>query len=508
MNTSATKITASSILLFETKILMALIKDLRSASALMDWDRETYMPLGGAEDRADQLATLDTLAHEYLTNEKAHELVKRIENEILNCDPSEKPLFAVFLEDFEKATKLSSDLVGRTSKAQALAQISWRKAREENNFKLFSEDLQKIIDLKIEAAECYGYSENRYDALLDLFEPDVKASELRNVFNDLRKETIGILSQVKASHKEIDESCLFQPYEESKQMEFAKFIAAQMGFDFNNGRLDLTTHPFCTSFSVRDVRLTTRIYPNDIRSCLMGVIHEAGHGLYEQGFAKKYARTFVADGASFGIHESQSLFWEKIIAGSEEFWHWAFPHLQKAFPEQTQQVTPRRFYEALNKIQPSFIRTEADELTYNLHIILRFEIEDDLINQRIKVSDIPEIWNAKMKESLGIVPAGDAEGCLQDVHWSFGGFGYFPSYTLGKLYSAMMWTQMQKEIPTVKSKIANGEFEPIKLWLGEKVHQYGRAEKPIQLIKRITDRDLDANDFINGVKAKVQNIYG
>lgn len=258
---------------------------------------------------------------------------------------------------------------------------------------------------------------------------------------------------------------MMKQYEANKQMEFSKLIAEKMGFNFNNGRLDLTAHPFCTSFTQYDVRLTTRIKENDLASCLYGVIHETGHGLYEQGFSPEYTRTFVANGASIGMHESQSLLWETIITRTEEFWHWALPIMSKIFPEQTIGLTAKDMYHAVNTIQPSLIRVEADEITYNMHIILRFELERDLINGNITVHDIPELWNLKMKEYLGIQTPNDAQGCLQDIHWSFGGFGYFPGYTLGKLYAAMEWKEIQKAIPDIYSQIAHGEFSSILDWL-------------------------------------------
>lgn len=488
--------------------IMRKVKDLNAVSAVLGWDQEVYMPNGGAEARAEHIATIDTLSHEVLTSTEARRVADALRNEYNTLSEDDRTMITLFLRDHDRAVKLPDSLVRDTSRAQSLAQEAWKKARSEKNFSVFAPHLEKLIGLKIKAADLYGYEENRYDALLDLFEPGMKASIIRPVFERLRAGTVELLDRVKPVSESVNDNILRRSYERERQLEFGKSIISKLGFDFERGRVDLSAHPFCTNFAPTDVRLTTRIHENDLRSCLFGLIHEAGHGMYEQGIDMKYFRTFAAEGTSMGIHESQSLFWENVIARTEEFWQWALPQLKSVFPEQLGDITARDFYRAINVVGPSFIRIEADEMTYNLHIILRFEIEDGLINERIRVADIPEIWNEKMRESLGIVPKDDAEGCLQDVHWSFGGYGYFPSYTLGKLYAAMLWMQLQQDMPAVRSHIATGEFAPILEWLRTNIHQYGRTQTSEQIITRITGRGLTEEAFLSYIGSKVKDVYG
>lgn len=484
---------------------MHTISDINAAAAILNWDQETYMPAGAAETRAEQISTLETLSHQFLTGERSQQLINKIAG--LNGNAESEPLLKLFVHDFERASKLPEDLVRRTSRAQALAQDTWKHARSEKNYAKFQPALAELLELKVEAAERYGYAENRYDALLNLFEPGMTVSQLNPVFENLRAATVDILAAIAPNLDKVSDVPMQQHFPKQKQMEFSSYVSGKMGFDFNNGRIDLSTHPFCTSFSQYDVRLTTRINENDLHSCLYGVIHETGHGLYEQGFAPKFARTFAADGASIGMHESQSLLWETIITRTEEFWAFALPKFREIFGEAAANYTARDFYKAVNTIKPSLIRTEADEVTYNMHIILRYELEREMINQTIDLKDIPEIWNEKMRQNLGQVPKHDGEGCLQDIHWSFGGFGYFPGYTLGKLYAAMEWNVLQAQMPDVRSKIANGDLMPIREWLRENIHQYGRSQKPAEIIKRITGNSLTEKDFVEYAKAKAMDVY-
>lgn len=490
----------------QTLDLMHTIQDISAATSVLNWDQETYMPSGASAVRAEQISTLSTLAHQLLTGDKA----KSLASDILSnkAETFKDPILRLFVEDHEESVKLPEDLVRRTSKTQALAQDIWKEARSKSDFSLFAPILSELIELKKEEADCRTYVDSRYDALLNIFEPGITAEQLNPIFDNLRISTKKILDAIEPVKHTVSDAPMMKQYEANKQMEFSKLIAEKMGFNFNHGRLDLTAHPFCTSFTQYDVRLTTRIKENDLASCLYGVIHETGHGLYEQGFSPEYTRTFVANGASIGMHESQSLLWETIITRTEEFWHWALPIMSKIFPEQTIGLTAKDMYHAVNTIQPSLIRVEADEITYNMHIILRFELERDLINGNIKVHDIPELWNLKMKEYLGIQTPNDAQGCLQDIHWSFGGFGYFPGYTLGKLYAAMEWKEIQKAIPDVYSHIAQGEFSSILDWLRNNIHAYGRSEKPGEIIKRITGNSLSEAEFVSYAYAKAGSIYG
>lgn len=491
----------------QARSIMQKVKDLGAVSAVLGWDQETYMPTAGIEARAEQIATIDTLSHETLTSSTARKVADEVRGCMDDLTGDERDVMKLFLREHDRAVKLPDSLVSETSRAQSLAQEAWKKAKTGKDFSIFAPHLERLIALKIQAAELYGYEENRYDALVDLFEPGMKASIIRPVFERLRAGTVALVDRVLPLRGTVNDDILRKEYAREKQLEFGKSIVQKLGFDFERGRVDLSAHPFCTNFAPTDVRLTTRILEKDLRSCLFGLIHEAGHGMYEQGVDMKYFRTFAAEGTSMGIHESQSLFWENIIARTEEFWQWALPQLKAVFPDQLGNTTAREFYRAINGIKPSFIRIDSDETTYNLHIILRFEIEDAFINEKIRVADIPELWNEKMREYLGIVPANDAEGCLQDVHWSFGGYGYFPSYTLGKLYAAMLWKQMQQELPDIRSMIANGQFEPIREWLRVQIHQYGKTQTSEEIIRRITGRGLTEEDFLAYVSAKADDVY-
>ncbi|MBL7999352.1 MAG: carboxypeptidase M32 [Candidatus Kapabacteria bacterium] len=494
-------------LIDSARSVMSTVKDLNAASALLGWDQETYMPEGSAEARAEQIATIDTLAHQHITSNVSRTLADDIRTSVSDGGTTSDRLLRLFAREVERASKLPESLVRETSRATALAQESWKKARIASDFSIFAGDLKKLVELKTQAAHLYGYTDNVYDALLDLYEPGITVAQLKPVFNNLQKGTTDLLEYIKPVRERANDAILYKKYDSNKQLQYAQYVARAIGFNFTTGRVDVSTHPFCTSFAPTDVRLTTRIFEDDLRSCLFGLIHEAGHGMYEQGFAPELTRTFGADGASMGIHESQSLFWENVIARSEEFWQWGLPLLKDYFPEQLSGVSAFEFYKAINTIEPSLIRIEADEVTYNIHIIIRFEIEEQLINGSLNVEDIPAVWNAKMKEYLGITPPNDAKGCLQDIHWSFGGFGYFPSYTLGKLYAAMLRKQLLSDIPGISDEIRRGHFKPILAWLREKIHYHGKTMTPNELIVSITGRQLTEADFLDYARQKAERVY-
>ncbi len=487
---------------------MHLITDLGAAAAVLGWDQETYMPDGAVAGRAEQLATLSSFIHQHTTNADTVAIVEEVKKELPLLTTRQQLVAQTFIRDHDRSLKLPSELVEEQARTASMAQDAWKRARSASDFTIFEPLLAKTVDLKRREAEIVGPAKHLYDNLLDSFEPGLTVDVITPIFDRLRTGTVALLSEITPRQQDVNDDVLYRSYNPDAQLASATRIIKTLGFDMNTGRVDLSAHPFCTSFGSTDVRLTTRIRENDLRSCLFGLIHEAGHGMYEQGIGNDLARTFSGQGASMGIHESQSLFWENVVARSEEFWNWAFPHLRDTFPEQLKDQDVRSFYRAINKMRPSLNRVESDELTYNLHIILRFEIERDLIAGTMEVRDIPKRWNEKMEEALGVVPANDAEGCLQDVHWSFGGLGYFPSYTLGKLYAAMEWNAMQVTMPDVRDRIANGDFAPILGWLREHVHSYGRTETPQEMIQRISGRPLTEVDFLTYVGAKARNVYG
>lgn len=487
---------------------MHVLSGLNSALAVFGWDQETYLPAGAAAARAEHIAVLSGLRHQHLTSPETQRAVENALHESDSLSPRMRAVVQRFAEDLQRELKLPLTHVQELARACSLGQDAWKRAKQEKNFALFSDSLKQITDLKRSEAELLGYREHPYDAMLDLYEPGLTVRELDPAFLSLASGTRRILDSIAPHSRHVRNDVLFRYYSKQDQFEFAKFLITQLGFSFETGRVDLSEHPFCTSFDISDVRLTTRIRENDVRSCLFGLIHEAGHGMYEQGISPELAYTSCATGASMGIHESQSLFWENIVARSEEFWSWVFPKFQERFPEQTSDQTPDSLFRAVNVMQPTLNRVESDELTYNLHIIVRFHIERDLMTGALRVDDIPEAWNDEMSALLGVVPPNDAEGCLQDVHWSFGGIGYFPSYTLGKLYAAMLWDTIQIQMPNVKTYIAQGEFSPILQWLRTNVHEVGRTETPAEIMQRVCSSALTEAPFLRYVQGKAQNVYG
>lgn len=486
------------------------IADVNAASAVLNWDQETYMPEGAAMARAEQIATLSGIIHQMVVSPDLGTLLGDLKQESENgaLEEWQKAAVRETVREHEQALKLPEEHVREFARATSLAQHAWKQARAESNFSLFADSLSHLVELKRREAEYFGYKENPYDALIDLHEPGMTVAQLNPVFERLQQGTKDLLARIGEAGAQVDDSILFTDFDTETQLRFSREIVSTLGFSFDTGRVDLSAHPFCTSFAPSDVRLTTRVFRDDLRSCLFGLIHEAGHGMYEQGFDSRLARTVLASGISMGIHESQSLFWENMIARSEEFWSWGFPKLQAAFPERLGSTDASGFYRAINAVKPSLIRIEADELTYNMHIILRFQIEDALINGRMEVADVPETWNRKMEDLLGVRPPNDAEGCLQDIHWSFGGFGYFPSYTLGKLYAAMFFEQMEQDIPGLREHIASGRFEPVLGWLREKIHRWGKEKKASELVRDVCGRPLTEDAFLRYITGKIEKVYG
>lgn len=487
--------------------IMHKVSDLGAAASVLGWDQETYMPDGAVAGRAEQLATLSSLIHEYSTNSTAQSAAQETASYVDTLAPLQRGIVKTFVKDVDRATKLPKELVEEQARVASYAQEAWKLAKEAKDFQKFRPLLERTVELKRQEAALLGDAKHPYDNLIETYEPGMTVDLLTPVFAELGAGTAKVLAEIAAASGRVSDDVLHRSYPVDNQLAFAKHIVKQLGFQFQYGRVDLSAHPFCTNFGATDVRLTTRVREQDLRSCLFGLIHEAGHGMYEQGIGTELWRTFSGSGASMGIHESQSLFWENVIARSEEFWSWCFPQLRDAFPQQLADQTESSFYKAINVIQPSLNRVESDELTYNQHIILRFEIERDLIAGTLEVRDIPEVWNASMHRLLGVVPTNDADGCLQDVHWSFGGIGYFPSYSLGKLYASMMWNTMQHEMPTVRDDIANGTFVPIRDWLQSRIHQFGRTEEPRQILQRVCGRGLTAQDFLDYIGAKATHVY-
>lgn len=486
------------------------INDIDRANAVLAWDREVNMPKAGLQERVAQMTTLSRLSHEMFTADEMGELIAAASAELngASYDSDEASLLRLLERTYADARKLTPEHVTRSSEVGGLAHRAWVQAREENDFESFRPWLEQVIELCQERAGLYGYEDEPYDALLDKYETDMKTAEVRAIFDALKADLVPLREAIDASATAVDDSLLHRPYPIEKQQAFARYIASALGYDFERGHLGTVVHPFSITFSRNDSRITTRWYPDDLRASLFGTMHESGHSMYEQGTAPELSRTPLARGTSLGVHESQSRMMENIVGRSRGWWEVHFPQLQATFPEQLSGNTADEFYRAINKVQPSFIRVEADELTYNFHIILRFELEQAMLNGELAARDLPEAWNARMEELLGIVPPTDTLGCLQDVHWTRPGFGYFPTYALGNLYATQWFETAMVEDPTIIEEMTQGKTDALVAWLRENIHRHGRKFTPRELVQRVTGRPLSHDAFIRYANAKFGDIYG
>lgn len=492
------------------------IHHLSSAASVLSWDQETYMPAGSGAARADQLATLQTIAHDRFASPEIEALLGQWidpatgEPADQGGDGWNEPARALLREvwrDFSRAKKLPSDFVKRLGRESSIAQQVWTEARAKNDYPRFLPHLRTLVALKREEAGYLGYARSPYDALLDTYEPGATVSKLQPLFAALRERLVPLLERVLSSPVAIDDAVLLRSYDIERQLQFSRLVLTAMGYDFDKGRLDLAAHPFTTSFHPSDVRVTTRVYENEFPVCLFSCIHEGGHALYDQGLDPTHYGTPLGEALSLGIHESQSRLWENCVGRSRPFWRCFYPMLQQAFPGALAGVDQADFYAAINRVKPSLIRVEADELTYNLHIMLRFEIELDLIEGRSAVEDLPAIWKKKMESYLGVVPERDAEGVLQDLHWSTGAFGYFPTYTLGNLYAAQIYDQARRDITSLEREIEAGRLIVLTQWLNQKIHRWGRTFTTDQLARRVTGRELSPEPFLTHLETKYADLY-
>ncbi len=479
---------------------------LGSVEALLDWDSETVMPSGGLATRAEQIAYIAGLAHERRTNPRLGELLGALEGQTL--DSIAQTNVRETRRNYDRATKIPADLVRKIAKASTLAKDAWGKARAESTFDVFAPHLAEMLELKRQVADLVGFKGERYDALLDEYEPGMTATGVEKVFTALRGPLSAFVKQIAQSKRKPDVSILHRKFPRAAQEAICREWAAAIGFDFARGRLDVSKHPFCSGTGPGDVRLTTRYYEDFLSPSLYGVLHEAGHGLYEQGLPIEHQFTPAGSAVSLGIHESQSRMWENFVGRSREFTEGMYDRCQAMFKESLGDVSLDAFFGAINFVEPSLIRVEADEVTYNLHIILRFELERELIAGRLETRDVPETWNAKMRELLGITPPKDAEGCLQDIHWSMGAFGYFPTYALGNLYAAQFFDAARRAIPDLKERIRRGEFRPLLDWLRTHIHQHGQRYRATELVERVTGEPLSIEPFMNYLREKFLPIYG
>lgn len=485
---------------------------LSGIASVLDWDQETYMPIGGAEIRSSQLETLAGVIHSERTGRKfANALSKLIDIptgkiKSKGLSASQTAALREWRSDFIKDTALPKKFVEDFAKLTSQAIVAWRDAKKSSTFLHFAPFLDKIISMSRKKADLLGYKDHPYDALLDHYEPNTTTKEISTLFASLKKGIVSLLQQIQKS-KQVDDSALHGNFAHEKQLDFGRRLLGDMGYDMKHGRLDLSTHPFSSSSHPSDSRVTTRIHPTSLISNISVVLHEGGHALYEMGLPKEHYGSPLGDAISLGMHESQSRWWETYIGQSKPFWKHYLPLLKHQFPGKLDSIDLDLFYRAINKVEPSFIRVEADEVTYTLHVILRFEMERDLIEGSLSVRDIPKVWNAKMKELLNITPSKDSEGCLQDVHWSMGGIGYFPTYTLGNLYAAHFFEAFAKEHPDWEKRVAKGELTFIKGWLNEAIHRHGRQYSSPELLKKVTGKQFSADAYIKYLTTKYKGIY-
>ena len=481
-------------------------EDVTRATSVLEWDQETYLPKGGAEARGNHIATLAGLAHEKIVSRRFKTALRDAEKS-RDLSARETAFLREARREHDRASRIPGELVLEVARAESRGLESWRAAYRTNQWNVFVRDLKTLIRLKRRIADAVGYADVPYDAMLDVYEPGATVAQLDPLLGELGEHTVELVQKIAKSKRRPDRTILTRRFPKDAQLEFGRRVVEAMGFDFERGRIDLSTHPFCSGFDPGDVRLTVRVWENDFRGCLFGLIHEAGHGLYEQGIDPKLVRTPLGHAVSLGIHESQSRLWENVVGRSREFWKHFFPKAQRAFPEQLGKVKLEDFHFAINEVTPSFIRVEADEVTYNLHIVLRYEIEKGLMDGSIRVENLPRIWNERMKAILGIVPSTDSEGVLQDIHWASGLLGYFPTYSLGNLYSAQLFARAKRDLPELEKRIANGDLVVLGDWLRKKIHRPGRTYPAAELIRRASGSAPSPRPFLEYLNEKYGELY-
>jgi carboxypeptidase Taq len=495
--------------LAKLKSKLAEISDLSGAAGLLGWDQQTYMPPGAAESRGNQQAIVSRILQEWATAPELGKLLEELKPYAASLEPDsdDARLIQVSAKDYVKATCVPVEYVVEFSKVTALAQQAWIEARQKSDFSMFQPHLEKVVELRRKYATFFPGVDHPYDALLDDFEPGMKTEEVKAIFAALRPQQVELIKAI-ASKPQVNDSFLHQPFDEKKQWDFGVEVITQFGYDWNHGRQDKSAHPFTQGMSIHDVRITTRVDPNFLNSMIFGTMHECGHALHGMGLAPELQRTGLDGSASLAIGESQSRLWENLVGRSLPFWQHFYPRLQEVFPSQLANVSIGQFYKGINKVQPSLIRVEADEATYNLHIMLRLEIEIAVIEGKLAVKDLPEYWSSKMQEYLGVTPPDNARGVLQDIHWSFGAFGYFSTYALGNLVSAQLWEKINQDIPDLAGQIRQGKFDTLLGWLREKIHQPGRKFEPQELVQKVTGSRITPEPYMRYLRHKYSEIYG
>ncbi|MBC7855009.1 MAG: carboxypeptidase M32 [Pirellulaceae bacterium] len=482
---------------------------LQSVEALIGWDERTYMPPAAGEYRAEQMTYLAGMIHQRRTDRRIGELLESLAASPLTKDKhsDEATTIRQLQRDYEKQVKLPQALVEELTRASVLGQQAWVEARKNNDFPSFAPHAKKLFELKRQQAAALGYRATPYDALLDDFEPDALTADVAKVLADLRKELVPLVQAIQQAKKRPNSSILSREYPTAGQDAFGKAAAAAVGFDFHRGRLDVTHHPFCSGMGPHDCRLTTRYDEHFFPCALFGTLHEAGHGMYDQGLRPELFGLPPGMYVSLGIHESQSRMWENLVGRSRAFWQHFYPKFKETFPV-VRDVSLDDFYFAINGVQPSLIRVEADEATYNLHIIVRFELEQALLSGDLPVDDLPGAWREKYQQYLGIEPLDDADGCLQDVHWSAALIGYFPTYSLGNLYAAQFFEQADQDLGGLAAQFSCGDFAPLLQWLQRNIHHRGQCYTATELVQLVTGKPLTHAPLIRHLRGKLEPLYG
>lgn len=491
------------------KEVMGEVADLSTAASILSWDQQTYMPPGGAHARGQQMATLGKIAHAKATSDEFGKLLQdlRVEYAASDASSDEAALVRIAGRDFDKAVRVPSEFVAEQAIVTSEAFEAWAEARAKSDFGIFLPHLEKVLGLVRKYISFFPPADHPYDTLLDDYEPGMKTSEVQAIFGELRPRQVELIHAI-ASRPQVNDKFLHRKFDERKVWDFSADITRNFGYDWKRGRMDKAPHPFETSFSVNDVRITNRFEPDHPLATVFSAMHESGHAMYEQGITPTYERTSLAHGVSLGVHESQSRMWENLVGRSLPFWEHFYPKLKKVFPSQLDGVGLKNFYRAVNKVEPSFIRVNADEATYNLHIMLRLELEIAMVEGKADLKSLPEIWKAKMKDYLGVVPPNDSLGVLQDIHWSYGSIGYFSTYALGNLISAQLWQKISRDLPALDEQIRKGQFQGLLEWLHDNVHKHGRKYDPQDLMQRVTGSKITPQPYIQYLTRKYSEIYG
>jgi carboxypeptidase Taq len=493
----------------ELKLRLEKIHDLDRVQAVLEWDQWVMMPAGGAAARVEQVASIERARHERLASPEIGDLLEQVRpyEDSLPPDADDASLIRVARQDYEKAIRVPAGLQGQITRASSLAEHTWETARRRSDFSLLLPRLQEVVELKRRYIECFDVAEP-YDALLQDYEPGMTRAEMERPLEQLKQRLVPLAATIAERNHGVDDSCLRGRFSLESQRSLNHAILNTFPMDSSWWRLDSTAHPFATAFASTDIRITTRYSGSDISVGLFSTLHEIGHGLYENGVDHALERTPLARPASFGLHESQSRMWENMVGRSRPFWRHFFTPVRAAFPTQFVGIDPETFYRAVNKVQPSFIRTEADEVTYDLHVILRFELEQAIFSGDLELADLPGAWNERFKALFGLDVPDDARGVLQDVHWAEGSFGYFPTYSYGNLIAGQLWQAAREAIPALDPQLAQGNLTPLRAWLRENVHRHGRKLTASQVVERATGRPVEVKPYVDYLTAKFGDIYG